>query len=226
MYKIIFLLLLSFPLFAGFFPQTVESSISTISGDKITLNNAFPVDGMSGIVIHNYGNDLSGITTYLAQTKGRNARLIVTDILPHKALPSIKTTLAKNDRVVGGYLYENVLLLAPDADTYAQISSDTSRKWIHPDLFAVYLSTEGEGEATRENLALFAKQNQIGLIYIVRRDSAVLLDPISGKIVGKKAMSGLPKKAKFPFYMRFQELETGWFGSSVKGDFYQAMEAL
>ena len=45
------------------------------------------------------------------------------DILQHDELPTIKTTVAPNDKVIGGYLYNNVLLLAPDADTYAKIVS-------------------------------------------------------------------------------------------------------
>jgi hypothetical protein len=227
MHKIALIALLSLPLFSGFFPQTVHTSVKSVQGNTITLNKKFQINGMSGVVVHNYGNDLTAITSRITQTSSNgSASLLNADIMYHDALPTIKTAVASNDKVIGGYLYNNVLLLAPDADTYAKITSAHKKKWIHPDLFALYLSVEGEEGPTKENLADFSKQYQVGLIYIVRRNSAVLLDPISGKIIAKKPMPDLPKEGKFPFYMRFKSLDSGWFGSDVKGNYYSTMESL
>lgn len=227
MYKIALITLLSLPLCAGFFPQTVHTSIKSVKGNTVTLNSKFPVDGMSGIVIHNYANDLTAITSRLSQTSADgSASLLNSDILQHDELPTIKTAVAPGDEVIGGYMYNNVLLLAPDANTYAKITSLHDKKWIHPDLFALYLSVEGEEEPTKENLAQFAKKYQVGLIYIVQKSAAVLLDPVSGKIIAKQSMSDLPKEGQFPFYMRFEALDTGWFGSDAKGNYYHTMESL
>lgn len=227
MRKIVLVALLGLPLFAGFFPQTVHTSVKSVSGNTVTLNQKFPVDGMSGIVIHNYGNNLTAITTRLIQTSPEgSASLIKTNMLQHDNLPTIKTAVSPSDKVIGGYLYDNVLLLAPDADTYAKIISQDKKTWIHPDLFALYLSVEGEERPTKANLADFANKYQVGLVYIVRKDSAVLLDPISGKIVSKKSMSNLPNKGIFPFYMRFEQIDSGWFGSDVEGNYYDTMESL
>ena len=227
MHKIALIALLSLPLFSGFFPQTVHTSVKSVQGNTITLNKKFPINGMSGVVVHNYGNHLTAITSRITQTSSDgSASLLNADILQHENLPTIKTSVASNDKVIGGYLYNNVLLLAPDADTYAKIISTHHKKWIHPDLFALYLSVEGEERPTKENLAHFAKKYQIGLIYIVRKNSAVLLDPISGKIVSQKSMTDLPTEGTFPFYMRFKALDSGWFGSEAKGNYYNTMESL
>jgi len=227
MRKIALLTLLTFPLFAGFFPQTVHTSIKSVNDKSIVLNSKFPVNGMSGVVIHHYDNDLDAITNHITQTSSDgNSTLIDATVLHHDKLPTIKTAVRPGDKVIGGYMYQNVLLLAPDADTYAKITSSHTKKWIHPDLFALYLSVQGEGRPTKENLFDFSKKYQIGLIYIVRKNTAVLLDPISGKIVSQKAMSGLPAKGKFPFYMRFEDIKSGWFGSSDTGDYYKTMEAI
>jgi hypothetical protein len=227
MLKIALIALTALPLFAGFFPSTVHTSISSVSGNSISLRSSLPVTGMSGVVIHNYGNDMKAITSTLMQTSPGKATLLVNDTIIHDTLPTIKTAVRAGDKVIGGYLYSNVLLLAPDADTYARITSSTKKTWIHPDLYALFLSREGEGTPSRENLAIFAKKYQIGLIYIIKKTSAVLLDPISGKIVGKKGMSGMPSKAQFPFYMRFDEIKTGWFTkSAVSGNYYNMMESL
>jgi len=218
-------MLAALPLFAGFFPPTVHTTVSTSNGTTLQLAKPFPVNGMSGIVIHNYGNNLKAATGYIEQTAAAGkAKLITKEIVHHEALPTIKTPVTKGDKIIGGYLYDNVMLLAPDADTYAKITKATSKHWIHPDLFAVFLSEVGETYPTKENLARFAKQYQVGLIYIVKRDSTVLLDPVSGKIVGKRAFNGAPAKAQTPFFMRIGEIRSGWFSDDAPGNYYKIME--
>jgi hypothetical protein len=225
MRKIVLIILSALPLCAGFFPPTVHTGVAAVKGADITLNKPFPVTGMSGVVIHNYGNALEAITGYITQVSSDGtSRLIAKEIIHHEKLPTIKTLIAKGDKVIGGYLYDNVLLLAPDADIYAKITKGTSKKWVHPDLLATFLSELGETYPTRANLALFAKEYQVGLVYIVKKSSAVLLDPISGQIVGKRAFKGAPKKAQSPFFMRFGEIQSGWFSDSAPGDYYKIME--
>jgi len=225
MRKIVWITLMTLPLVAGFFPPTVHTSVSGVTGDDIQLSKPFPRTGMSGIVVHNYGNTLEAITGYITQTShDGKAKLVTKEIIHHEELPTIRTEIGKGDKVIGGYLYDNVLLLAPDAHTYDMITSHTNKRWIHPDLFAVFLSKEGESAPTRENLAKFAKAYQIGLIYIVQRNNAILLDPISGKTVSKKPFSGTPEKGQFPFFMRFSTFRTGLFSESGQGNYYKNME--
>ena len=226
MLKIALIALTALPLFAGFFPSTVTTSVASVSGKNITLRSSFPVNGMSGVVIHNYGQGLQAITNRIIQTSAGHATLGDNDVIEHDNLPTINTPVARGDKVIGGYLYSNVLVLAPDADSYAKATSSASRTWIHPDLYALYLSQEGEGIPTRQNLASFAKKYQVGLIYIIKKGAVVLLDPISGKHVGKKGISGLPAKAQFPFFMRFDKINSGWFSKSATGTYYNLMETL
>jgi len=181
---------------------------------------------MSGIIIHNYGQDVRAITSRVVQTSPGHAKLAGNDVIEHDELPTINTAVAKGDKIIGGYLYNNVLVLAPDANTYAKVTSSYNKQWIHPDLYALYLSQEGEGTPNRENLANFAKKYHVGLVYIIKKNAAVLLDPISGKYVGKKAVSALPSKAKFPFFMRFDKIDSGWFSKSATGTYYNLMESL
>ena len=226
MRKIALIALLSLPLFAGFFPQTVHTSISKVSGKTVILNHPFPVNGMSGVVVHNYGNDLEAITSRIVQNSSGQALLLDSDIVHHDELPTINTPVRSSDKVIGGYLYRNVLLLAPDAQTYAKITSIYDRKWIHPDLFALFLAKEGDTVPTKSNLAAFAKAYQVGLVFIVGNGTAKLLDPISGKIVGQKSMVGLPAKGEAPFFMRFDEIESGMFSSSNTESYYDIMKSL
>ena len=227
MRKIALLSLLSLPLLAGFFPQPVHTSIKSVNGSHIILKSKFPVNGMSGAVMHSYANGLTAITSRITQTSSDGTTsLIDADIIHHDELPTIKTPVQAGDKVIGGYLYNNVLVFAPDADTYAKIVKSHKKKWIHPDLFALYLSVQGEDKPTKENLSIFAKKYQVGLVYIVRKNTAVLFDPISGKIVSEKAMSNLPAEGQYPFYMHFEKLESGWFGSEATGNYYNMVGAL
>lgn len=226
MRKIAFIALFSLPLFAGFFPQTVHTSISKVHNGSLTLTAPFPTNGMTGVVIHSYGNDLEAITGRIVQNETGDAKLIEKDVIHHNELPTIKTPFAVNDKVIGGYLYNNVLLLAPDAKTYADITASANKNWIHPDLFAVYLTTEGESVPTKENLADFAKKYQVGLIYIVGKGTAKLLDPISGQIIAQKTMNGLPKIGQSPFFMRLDKIQSGFFSSDVTIPYYKLMDRL
>ena len=223
MHKIAILALTALPLFAGFFPQTVHTSISKVTDKSITLTSSFPVNGMSGVVVHDYGNELEAITSRIVQNTSGKVSLLNRDIIHHDELPTIKTPISTNDKVIGGYLYRNVLLLAPNAETYAKITSIYDKKWVHPDLFALFLSTQGDTVPTKENLKAFANSHQIGLIYIVGNGTAKLLDPISGQIVGQKPTFGLPAKGEAPFYMRFGEIESGLFSSKNKESYYKTM---
>jgi len=227
MRKIALIALLSLPLVANFFPSTVHTSIQSVNDTSIQLSKAFPVNGMSGVVVHNYGNGLTAVTSRIAQlSSAGDTTLISADIIHHDELPTIKTPVRKGDAVIGGYLYDNVLVLAPDAASYASVTKAYNKKWIHPDLFALYLSVQGEDQPTKENLSHFAKKYQVGLVYIIRKDSAILFDPISGEIIAKQAVSNLPSRGQFPFYMRFEKLESGWFGGDSTGNYYNTVGAL
>ena len=226
MRKLAIMALFSLPLFAGFFPQTIHTSVSKVTGNTLLLNSSFPVNGMSGIVVHNYGNNSEAITSRVIQKSAGKVSLFRGDIVHHDELPTIKTAIHAGDKVTGGYLYHNVLLLAPNAEVYARVSSQHDKNWIHPDLFSLFLSKEGDTVANKKNLAAFAKAYQVGLVYIIGNGTAKLFDPISGKIIAQKSMSNLPAKGESPFFMRLNKLESGMFSSSNKKSYYKLMDTL
>ncbi len=209
------------PLMADFYPPTVTSSVAGAKGNNITLTKPFPAKGMSGVVMHHYGKNLQGITAYVRYEGGTKATLFDNEPILHEELPSIKPKIHRNDKVIGGYLYKNILLLAPDANTYARITASAQKNWIHPDLFAMFLAQEGDQFPSKENLKKFANEYQIGLVYIVQRGKAVLYDPISQRYVSQKALTGLPKKGQFPFYMRLGKIKAGWLSKTVSGKYYK-----
>ncbi len=208
---------------AQFYPPTVSSKVNSIKGNNISLSNSFPKKGMSGVVIHNYGSELTAISSYLIYRGGKKARLHSFEPIIHGELPTVKSNVKVGDRVIAGYLYKTILLLAPDSSTYSRITSSASKNWVHPDLYAIFLSKEGDQVPTKDNLAKFASEYQIGLVYIVRRGKGMLYDPISRKYVGQTSLKGLPKKGQFPFYMRLGKIDSGWFSREATGTYYQSI---
>lgn len=228
MFRLALISLFSIPLFAGFFPATVHTSIAKVDGQSVKLKQSFPLNGMSGAVIHNYGKNTQAITSYVIQTeKNGAATALHQSAIDHEKLPQINTPVSQRDKVIGGYMYHNVLLLAPDAETYARLTKQYKKHWIHPDLYALFLSIEGEKVPNRENLAQFAKQYQVGLVMIIRNGTAILLDPISQKIINTMKIGNLPKKGMSPFFSRLEDIESGWFDmDGDKQDYYKTMESL
>jgi hypothetical protein len=216
-----FLLLttLLLPLFGGFFPNTVQTTVKHVQGNQIIMHHSFPVNGMSGVIVHTYKNRQQAIIREVIQTKKSTLTTTDNPIVLHEEMPEIKTTVTPGDKVIGGYLYHNVLLLAPNDTTYFHITRKYKKHWIHPDLYATYLAKEGEDEPTKENLATFAKQYRVGLIYMVGKDGSKLLDPISGKIVAHKGTEvKASQNVTFPFYSRFQKL------LDTDGNYYRTIE--
>jgi len=223
MRKIAIMTLLTLPLFAGFFPKTVHTSISKITNGSVSLLSSFPLNGMSGVVVHKYENNLEAITGHIMQDASGKPRLLTRGIIPHDKLPTVKTAVKLGDKVIGGFLYSNVLVLAPNAQTYTKLTSLYDKKWVHPDLYALYLSKKGDSVPTKENLASFAKAYQVGLICIIGDSAVKLYDPISRRIVGQKSMAGLPTEGEAPFFMRFDQIESGIFSSRNMKNYYSIM---
>ena len=214
------LILTTISLMAQFYPPTFSSEIKQIKGNKVTLTKPLPKVGMSGVVIHNYGSELKAISSYLVYDGASKASLRQHEPIIHGELPAVKPNLKVGDRVIAGYLYRTILLLAPDSATYSKITSSTDKNWVHPDLYAMFLSKEGDQIPTKDNLEKFASEYQIGLVYIVTKGKGMLYDPISRKYVGKTILTGLPKKGQFPFYMRLGKIDSGWFSREATGTYY------
>lgn len=224
MRKLLILSMLVAPLFADFFPATVEQTIKSINGKNIELSSPFPVTGMSGVVIHRYGASTQTATMPLMQIENSGKAVLLNASLVEKSkLPVIVTKPLAGDKVVGGYLYNNVLLLAPNANAYNSFISQYKKEWIHPDLFGVYLSRNGDSITTAENLESFAREYQVGLVAIVMKDSVVLYDPISKHIVGRQANILSDNSVNTPFFMRLYAKPKGFFGGEKKSDYFETM---
>jgi hypothetical protein len=227
MKKFILLLLTTYSLMANILPEPIQTTIKSIHGDTIQLNNSVP-KGVSGIIIHDYGNGLSAITHTVVTTKQGEATVLPYKAILHQNIPTVKTTVKVNDKVILGGFYNNALLIAPDAQTYTKITKIFKKTWIHPDAYALDFMKEGEPAISLESLQKFARANQIGLILLATEDKLLVLDPISKQNITERAIESRVKTPIKPFFSRFEQIDVSAFGlSELKlKDYYQAIQEL
>ena len=228
MKKLLLLVLATLSLMAIALPTTIKTTIQATNNKTVQLSKTVQ-KGMSGIVVHDYGNGLSAIThTIISQGDGK-AILKPYNVLSHKNLPSIKTAVKKGDRVIFGNFYNNVLLIAPNGRSYREIIKSIKKSWIHPDAYAMHLISKSETQINLENLKSFADKNHIGLVLVATKNSLITLDPISGSILKRDSLSLKNDKAQSPFYARFEQIETNVFSSDdIKefSEYYKGIERL
>ncbi|CAA6798532.1 MAG: Unknown protein [uncultured Sulfurovum sp.] len=214
MKKILFFVLLtSYALFANSLPNSMSSTVKEVSNDTIQLSSNIPA-GMSGIIIHNYGNGLSAIThTAISLGNGKASVEPYTAII-HKNIPAIQTTVAVADKVIFGNFYNNALLIAPNQRAYQKITQKFKRTWIHPDAFALNFMQKNETSLSLDILHDFAKNNQIGLVLVVTQDRLLIIDPISKVVIGNAALPANLGAPMTPFYARFEQMNLSIFNFS------------
>ncbi|CAA6815728.1 MAG: Unknown protein [uncultured Sulfurovum sp.] len=222
-----FILLTGSTLFANFLPNSMQSSVQKVNNGSIQLNNNIPA-GMSGIILHNYGNGLSAIThSTISLGNGKASILPYTAIL-HSNIPSIKTPVTAGDKVIFGNFYNNALVIAPNQIAYQQIIKKFKRTWVHPDAFALNFMQEGATTMHMDILNRFAKQHQIGLVLLVAENRLLVIDPISKQIITSTGLKTNPNSAITPFYARFKQSNLSLFNFSerVYTPYFQSMAGL
>ena len=217
MKKTLFILLTtSYLLFADALPNSIKTTISNISSNgEIQLSSTVP-KGMSGVIIHKYGNGLSAITHASLSIGNGKANYSKYSAILHENIPTIQTDVTVGDEIIFGSFYNNVLLIAPNQTAYQQITKRFNRTWIHPDAYALEFMKKGETTLTKESLSNFAKKNQIGLVLIVTSNELLVLDAISQQYIGRTGLRTNPNSAVSPFYARFKQIDVSAFGFSEK----------
>lgn len=228
MKKFLLLLLTSYTLMANNLPHTIETKVSSVTNNgEMHLATAVP-KGMSGIVIHNYGNGLSAITHSVISKEGSVATTLPYTAIHHDNIPTIQTAVQANDKVIFGNFYNNAMLIAPNERMYANITKKFDKTWVHPDAYALEFMRAEESDISLASLEKFATANQVGLVLIVTKNSLLILDPISKMFLGKEALPQDTEKAMTPFFARFNQMDVSTFGFSktTHTEYYQAVEGI
>ena len=228
MKKLLLLLFTSHALMADTLPSIITTTVKSIDKNNHIQLASSGLKGMNGIVVHEYGNKLSAITHSVIVQEGNQAKIVDYTDIPHENIPNIQTDVQVGDKVILGAFYNNAMVLAPDAKTYAKITNMYKKTWIHPDAYALDFMMNQQSAINLDNLETFAKANQVGLILIADKDNLLILDPLSKKFLGQTAFSSETSTAMSPFFARFKQLDVSIFGISdiVYTPYYQAIKEL
>ena len=220
MKKILFMLLSTLVAIAIELPQSIQATIASVGDKYIIVDKEIP-SGMSGIVVHDYGNSISAITHTLTSQTKKQAKLHSYRAIKHDKLPNIKSPAVKGDKVIFGHLYDNALLLAPNEKVYSKLTQSIKRNWIHPDIYAMHLIKNDEEHISMQNLKEFATLNHIGLVVIVTQNALKVLDPQTGHYLTQLPYNLSSTQAMSPFYARFEQASNSFWGGEKPKDTFE-----
>jgi len=201
----LFLIFVTFSvaLMASFVPAKTYTTITAVNGDRITIQNSFAMNGMSGLVIRQLPSGEFALVT-VKQTAPNQAVIIDKDPLGGKNLANLKPIPKVGDKVVGGFMYDKVMVLAPNRDTFVNVQNRYGIHSINPDIFMGFLANRGSSNPSRSDYKAFAKLTHVGLFVIFKNGFITLYDPLSDTEIGRVMMDISNYSAMKPFYNTFK----------------------
>jgi len=197
------LILAAVTLSAALIPSKSYTTITAVNGNRVTLQNPIGINGESALVVRTLASG-EFATAYIMQTSDNKAYLIDNDPVDGGHLANIKPTLKVGDRVIGGFLYDKVIILAPNRETFNKVQANYGINSIDPDTFAAYLKANNQSPS-RSAYKKFAKMVGVGLFIIAKSNTIEVYDPISQKTLSKSSFNRVGTKNIKPFYNTFSE---------------------
>ena len=191
-------------IYANYIPSKSYTTISAVDGNRVTLQTPIGVNGQSALVVRTLANK-DFATAYIMQTSNNKAVLIDKDPLDGGHLANIKPILKVGDRVLGGFLYDKVLILAPNYKSFKLIESKFGINSIDPDTFAAFLKANNQNYPSSSSYKKFAKMVGVGLFLVTKGNTIEIYDPISQKTLAKSSFNRVGTKNIKPFYNTFSD---------------------
>lgn len=218
--RLLFLITLFSTYLLALISSPLHTSVTSVNEDKKELTIKTLPDtklGMYGLVSHWFDDTHSVALSWIEITKIENEnttlKLIPIVELQQSALPSGTWKPKIGDEVVIGYNYQRALLIAPNASIYKKVTSyHTDRQWVHPDIFASVISTQGHPSPLKEDFSLACKRNNIGVVSFMFDKSIITVDCQSFKILQNRSTSVRSEDQNLPFYTRVPHIDANWLG--------------
>ena len=214
---IILLTLLGLELFAV---MTKSSVLSVdLSTNKITTEMDKVDVGVSGFVVKTIDDEhtiiLKKAEVVAYNKESRTATLIMSDftVLQNNALPTGTWKVSIGDSVELAFAYGRALLIAPSEEIYHRITKSVKVQWVHSDIFATQLSSNGHPTPLKEDFKEFGDTLGIGLLFIYLDKKLFTVDINSFKILNVSEAPLEQKSVKLPFYSRLEKISANWFGA-------------
>lgn len=167
---------------AGFYKT--EATVTAINGNSVTLSNPMPYRGMSALLLRETPSGEFALA-YL-RVDGAKGVIVDQDPLDGNPLATLKAAPKVGDRVVGGFLYDRVLILAPNPEIEERIKNHFGVESVESQLFKSYLFASGTS-AGASSYEGFAKLVGVGLIFLAKQGSVDIYDPITKKVIATES---------------------------------------
>lgn len=191
----------------------------THAGTQATTKSPKVHPGISGYVIRHFSPDHSAIiakTRVLSFHDGTASLSIEPfDELKQSSLPDGNWQPKPGDEVILASRFNRALLIAPNHQIWRTITSRMRDvQWIHPDLFAAFLSRRGHPTPLGEDMSDFCSISAAGLLYLFLDATLFTLDCSSLRLI---QITDTPFQSSadtiLPFYSRIDKIDANWFGS-------------
>lgn len=173
-----------------------------VSGDFIFVENSPSVAiGANAIIVQQIKNATSIVAK--AAVVGRQGGLLKLKIeefkdLEQDALPELIMNAKVGDKVIINFLYDRVLLIAPDEKSYEKVVQFYPELYfIHPDILGAYMVREFKLSPKREHFATVCKNNAIGIVGFVMKKSVKFVDCASFALLFEENLSKFPAVKHF-----------------------------
>ncbi len=193
-----------------------KTKILSINGNEATVKSFKDVRiGSSGIALHHFDDKHSTIVAKVIvvskNDKTTTLRFVPFKDLKQSVLPIPKILPKVGDEVILNYLYNYALPIAPNYNAYKQIiNNHKDIKWLHPDLFAAILYTNGTPAPTKKDFQKMCSDYNFELLYFAIDHIGYFTDCNSFKVIGEDFVDTGSKKM-LPFFTRIKDIEASWY---------------
>ncbi|OCL95795.1 plasminogen-binding N-terminal domain-containing protein [Aliarcobacter thereius] len=216
----IFCFFVPFFTFANSNFETINVDITNIEKNRSKIDIANLKIGQTGIVIHTYDDKFSTIVSNVkvisSDDFGSVVEFFAFDDLKQDAIATTKRKVEINDKLILNYLYQNSLLIAPNFESFDDISKKFPNfNFIHPDILGAKLKFTNSLYPTKKEIQDFTIEQNLGTIFIVVLDNLYILDSKTFSILDK--FDYLQKddlEKKLPFFTRVEEIKDSFISFS------------
>lgn len=201
--------------------------IHSVQDDTAVINIGNLRKGQSAIIQHNYSNSKTLIVAnaYVLESNPTSSKLKLFPFLDIKqnALPTSNRKAIDGDIAIINYLYDISLIIAPSQDAFtATRAKFRDNNFLHSDLFATKLKSEGEPLPSRQTIQDYAISQNIGTLFFIIKSKVYIVDTKSFAILDTDTISyNYVEDERMPFYTRVEKIEKnvlkkvfdsdGWF---------------
>lgn len=220
----IFLLLTLAMLEASF----ISTPVIEVQGNRASIEAPQLQKGMSGFIVRHFDATHSSIiaNARVSETTPSSNKALITfsefDGLRQNALPNGKWTPQANDEVIIAYDYGRALVIAPNEEIYNKVTKSIPNvDFVHPDLYATYLSHEGHPTPLVSDFRRFCTAASVGLLYIQNAQTLFTLDCKNYTLLQMTPYYAVGEESQTPFYTRVPAIRAAWWGEgSSRMDHY------